>query len=216
MVLVEGGPALLGSDKHKVDVKTFYIDKTEVSNQEYGAFLKAKGLRPPKDFREDQPDYPVVNVTLYDAHEFAKWAGKRLPTDEEWEKAARGPNGLLYPWGNEPKPQFANVSDNPTLTKHEMMNVNAFPQGSSPYGALNMCGNVWEWVDLDEKPTQDNLVKMQKKLDRSLKMDDAFYRIRGGNYYYPAMPITEMTASFPARLASEVIGFRCAKTPETH
>lgn len=215
MVLVDGGPALLGKDNHRVDVKPFYIDKTEVSNREYGEFLKAKGLRKPKDFPDDKPDFPVVNVTLYEAKEFAKWAGKRLPTDEEWEKAARGSKGQQYPWGNEPKPQFANVLDNPSMTTHEMMSVNAFPEGASPYGALNLCGNVWEWVDGDEKPTADNLVKMQKSLDRSLTMDEPYYRIRGGYYYLQEIAMTE-TATFPARLASPRIGFRCAKSPETH
>ena len=212
MVLVDGGPALIGSDNHKVDIKAFYIDRTEVSNRAYAEFIKAKGLRKPRDFPDDKPDYPVVNVTLYDAKEFANWAGKRLPTDDEWEKAARGAKGRKYPWGDQLEPRFANVLDNPTLTKHEMMNVNAFPRGASPYGALNMCGNVWEWVDGDEKPTPDNLLKMQKSLDKTLTLDEPFYRIRGGYYYLPASLLSE-TATFPARLATQRIGFRCAKSP---
>jgi len=214
MVLVQGGSALLGLDKHSVQLKPFYIDRTEVSNRAYAEFVKAKGLRKPKDFPDDKPDFPVVNVTLYDAQAFAKWAGKRLPTDEEWEKAARGANGQLFPWGNEAKPELANVSDNPTLTTHQMMNVDSFPQGASPYGAVNMCGNVWEWVETDEKPTPDNLLKMQKRVDKTLRIDEPFYRIRGGFFNMPLV-LTE-SATFPARLNSAVIGFRCAKTPESH
>ena len=214
MVLVPGGIALVGADKHKVDVKPFYIDRTEVSNRAYLAFVEAKGLRKPKDFPEDKPDYPVVNVTLYDAKEFAKWAGKRLPTDEEWEKAARGPKGQEYPWGNERKPQLANILDNTTLKHHEIMRVDSFPEGASPYGALNMCGNVWEWVDGDEKPTPEILRDMQATLDKTLKIDEPFYHIRGGYYYLPFV-LTE-SATFPARLASPRIGFRCAKSPDTH
>jgi formylglycine-generating enzyme required for sulfatase activity/predicted Ser/Thr protein kinase len=214
MVLVEGGPALLGDDKHKVDVKGFYIDRTEVSNRAYAAFVQAKGLRKPKDFPDDKPDLPVVNVTVYEAKEFAKWAGKRLPTDEEWEKAARGAKGQEYPWGHERKPELANVLDNPRLTQHQMMKVDSFVEGASPYGALNMCGNVWEWVDGDEKPTPDNLLKMRKDLDKTLTMDEPFYHIRGGFFYLDLVLVD--SATFPARLASPVIGFRCAKSPDAH
>jgi formylglycine-generating enzyme required for sulfatase activity len=212
MVLVEGGPALLGADRRKVVVKTFYMDRTEVSNRAYAEFIKAKLWRRPPGFRDDEPDYPVVNVTLYDAQAFAKWAGKRLPTDQEWEKAARGTKGQRYPWGDEPKPQFANVLDNATLAKHEIMNVNAFPEGASPYGALNMSGNVWEWVDDDEKPTPEFLRRMQESLDKTLRIDEPFYRIRGADLSNKLVVITEF-GTFPARLATSLIGFRCAKTP---
>ena len=215
MLLVDSGPALLGSDNHKVDLKAFYIDKTEVSNKAYALFIKAKSWRRPKDFAEDKPDLPVVNVTLYDAQAFAKWAGKRLPTDQEWEKAARGAKGQLYPWGNEAKPEFANIGDNPTLPKHELMPVNAFPAGASPYGALNMCGNVWEWVDDDQKPTPEFLEGMQKTVDPKLRMEDIYYVIRGGYFQMPLSPnlLTDV-GSFPANMASPIVGFRCAKTPD--
>ena len=166
MVLVGAGPARLGTDNRVVSVKAFYIDRTEVSNRAYARFLREKARRRPKDFAEDKPDYPVVNVSLYDAMEFAKWAGKRLPTKDEWEKAARGPNGQLYPWGNEPKPELANIHRIiRAIRKHGLMPVAAFPAGASPYGALNMCGNVWEWVDADQPPNPDFLKQMQRHLN---------------------------------------------------
>lgn len=214
MVLVGAGPALVGADKHRVDLKAFYIDRTEVSNRAYAQFVKEKSWRKPKDFAEDKPDYPVVNVSYLDALAFAKWAGKRLPTEEEWEKAARGTMGQLYPWGNAPKPELANVSDNP-LSKHSLMPVMAFAAGASPYGALNMCGNVWEWVDTDQKPTPDFLKRMQKELDTKLSQEDAFYVIRGGYFQMPLSPeLISENAAFPARLVGRYIGFRCAKTPD--
>jgi serine/threonine protein kinase len=214
MVLVDGGVTLLGPSRQKSEIPAFYIDKTEVSNAEYARFAKEKSWRLPNDFRLAKPESPVVNITFYDAQAYAKWAGKRLPTDIEWEKAARGAKGQLFPWGNDRKPQLANLADNPTLTKHELMPVNAFPAGASPYGALNMCGNVWEWVDADQKPTADFLRGMQQTVDPKLNEEDAFYVIRGGYFNMPLTPnlITD-SGCFPAGHGSPVIGFRCAKTP---
>lgn len=215
MVLVDAGPALLGVDKHKVRVRAFYLDKTEVSNAVYARFIKNKGWRKPKDFALDKPDYPVVNVSYYDALEFAKWAGKRLPTDTEWEKAARGAQGQLYPWGNDANPALANVRDNRNLSKHAVMGASAFPLGKSPYGALNLCGNVWEWVDADQKPTAEFLKRMQHDFDPKLTMEDAFYVIRGGYFLSKLSPaLLTDGASVPARLTGPNIGFRCAETPD--
>ncbi len=215
MVLVDAGPALLGVDKHQVKLRAFYIDKTEVSNAAYARFIKEKGWRKPREFAANKPDYPVVNVSYYDALEFAKWAGKRLPTDTEWEKAARGSQGQLYPWGNDSKPDLANVGTNPNLKRHTLMPVNAFPAGASPYGALNMCGNVWEWVDADQKPTPEYLKRMQHDLDPKLTMEDAFYMIRGGYFSLPlSAALISEGASVPARLTTGNIGFRCARSPD--
>jgi serine/threonine-protein kinase len=214
MVLVDAGPALLGSDKHRVNLPAFYIDKTEVSNGVYARFVQEKHRRAPKGFAKDKPEYPVVNVSLYDAMEFAKWAGKRLPTSDEWEKAARGTKGQLYPWGDKPKPELANLADNALLPKHGLKPVTAFPGGASPYGALNMCGNVWEWVDADQKPTPEYLEKMRLGLDRTLTLEDAFYGIRGGYFNLPLSPeLVSEAASFPAKLGADNIGFRCAMDP---
>src|SRR5580692_3210476 len=90
MILIPSGDFEFGEAKQKVSLPAFYIDKTEVSNAAYAEFCKASGRPLPKGFAANKPDYPVGNVTILDAHAFAKWAGKRLPTDQEWEKAARG------------------------------------------------------------------------------------------------------------------------------
>ena len=90
----------------------FYIDRTEVTNAEYAAFCKATGYKLPEKFPDGKPDYPVVNVTIVDAHAFANWAGKRLPNSKEWEKAARGEDGRLYPWGDQPDMSKANIHSN--------------------------------------------------------------------------------------------------------
>ena len=133
---------------HRVFLDAFYMDKTEVTNAEYKRFVDATGHQPPAHWVDGQipagqEDYPVVNVHKPDdAAAYAAWIGKRLPTEAEWEKAARGTDGRVYPWGNSWDPTRANVlgsgRDGPAP-------VGSYPAGASPYGVLDMAGNVWEW-----------------------------------------------------------------------
>ncbi len=147
MVLVPAGPFLFGKEKTAATSPAFYIDKTEVTNSAYATFCKQASHQLPPNFPVDQPGNPVVNVTIADAREFARWAQKRLPSAREWEKAARGDQGRLFPWGDQRNTELANVRDNGTVAKHEVMLADGFQQGASPYGALNMVGNVWELVE---------------------------------------------------------------------
>ena len=152
MVLVPAGPFIMGSDegqlnerrKRTVTLSAFFIDRFEVTNAEYSKFLVATGYLPPPGWTSPRPpkgkeDFPVANVTLYDAMACAKWAKKRLPTEEEWEKAARGPNGLTYPWGNEWK---ADIGAESAVARP----VTALEQARSPYDCVGMVGNVREWT----------------------------------------------------------------------
>jgi formylglycine-generating enzyme required for sulfatase activity len=130
---------------HMVMLDSYLIDKYEVSNKEYGEFVKAKGHPAPAywdDPRLNKPEQPVVGVNWYDAKAYCEYRGKRLPTEAEWEKAARGPHGNLYPWGNEFDPGKANYGKNHDATTP----VDSYPEGVSYYGAYNMAGNVFEWV----------------------------------------------------------------------
>jgi serine/threonine-protein kinase len=219
MVFVPGGNALLGPKSHtrRVYVPAFYIDKTEVSNKAYAQFLHETGYRRPNGFREDLQDYPVVNVTFDDAREFAKWAGKRLPTDVEWEKAARGSRGNLFPWGNRAEKKLANTAVNPSLPPHHgAMPVSSFPDGKSPYGGLNFVGNVWEWVDATAKVPDDKFLRLMQN-DPTLvpppTINDVFYQIRGGYFgtWEFSPEVVADSGAFAGRLSSQVIGFRCAK-----
>ena len=137
---------------HRVYLKDFYIDKYEVTNRKYYIFCQATDHKPPRfwgglKYPEGEDFLPVHNVTFYDASAYAEWVGKRLPTEAEWEKAARGLDHYIYPWGNEFNPGAANVSRaGKSKSKHKLRPVGSFPQGISFYGAHDMIGNVWEWV----------------------------------------------------------------------
>ena len=139
----------------KVFVKAFYIDKHEVTNGRYKAFVDASKRQRPKDwdaygYSEERKDYPVVLVSFDDAVEFCKWDGKRLPIEEEWEKAARGTDGRIYPWGNAFDKDKANTSLSGVIG---VTKAGRYEAGKSPYGVYDMAGNVWEWTgtDFDER-----------------------------------------------------------------
>lgn len=130
---------------HEVTLDAYLIDKYETSNKLFGEFIKTTGHPAPAywdDPRLNKPEQPVVGVNWEDAKAFCKWAGKRLPTEAEWEKAARGPKGYRYPWGNEFDSAKANFGGDRGATAP----IDAMPEGASPYGVFNMSGNVFEWV----------------------------------------------------------------------
>ena len=210
MMLVAAGPFLFGKDKQSVTLPDFYIDETEVTNQAYAEFCKDKNRPMPVEAAKERPMDPIVGVAFLDAQEFAKWAGKRLPTTQEWEKAARGTDGRLYPWGNEPgSPPPANVDN-----KKGLMQVGSNPDGASPYGAVNMIGNVWEWVDEIGAPTPNGIRNLARVMVPAPTAEELWKVIRGGSYAEPlADSYMWETASVPARRHAGNIGFRCAKTP---
>jgi formylglycine-generating enzyme required for sulfatase activity len=125
---------------HQVKLDGYWIYKNEVTVGQYKQFCAATGRTMPNldsDFSGD--DHPVVNVTWFDAVAYCRWAGVRLPTEAQWEKAARGTDGRIYPWGNVWDKDKANADGDQTTP------VGSFPKGASPYGCLDMAGNVWEW-----------------------------------------------------------------------
>lgn len=132
-----------------VELPAFYIDRYEVTNRQFKKFVEATGYKAQGNWKEaatdDRLDHPVIRVSFYDCEAYAHWAGKRLPTANEWEKAARGGDLRLYPWGGtEPDyTKFNCVESGLSNTSP----VGSFPKGASPYGVEDMAGNVWEWVD---------------------------------------------------------------------
>jgi formylglycine-generating enzyme required for sulfatase activity len=156
MVYVPGGKFEMGRSNgdeyerpaHTVNVGPFFIDRTEVTNEQYQRFVNETGHRAPTHwpngrFTPAEAKMPVVNVSWDDANTYARWAGKRLPTEAEWEFAARGTDGRVYPWGNTWIAAAINAGH---ANNGHIVEVGRFPAGASPFGALDMCGNVWEWT----------------------------------------------------------------------
>ena len=208
MVLVPSGPFLSGEAKQSAAaLPAFYIDKTEVSNGAYASFCNATQRKLPDNFSEDSK-LPVVNVSILDAQAFAKWAGKRLPTAREWEKAARGTDGRTFPWGNDQDPSKANVD-----TK-QLRTVTEFSSGASPFGVLNLVGNVWEFVEQLSTPSKAAVDHFRESMTPPPGDEDPWYQIRGLSNKEPwNSGAVWDSGTIPARWKAADIGFRCVQDP---
>jgi len=200
---------------HRVELDAFYMDTYVVSVAAYAKFLAAKNYGEPKKWKEQlqRPDCPVVYVSWDDAQAFAVWAGKRLPTEAEWEYAARGGlEGKKYPWGNESPKGRANYGhgwsrDWDKGAGRYLQVVSAFK--SNGYGLYNMAGNVWEWcadwfdVDYYRNSPERNPKGSQEDGDRV---------VRGGSWYFDPNDLRcANRLRYNADSRSNVIGFRCAQ-----
>jgi formylglycine-generating enzyme required for sulfatase activity len=214
MVYVPAGSFLMGRDKgkdeaerpaHQVKVGSFYLDIYEVTNEGYEKFVQATGHRAPTTWANGRyptsaPRKPVTGVTWDDANAYAKWAKKRLPTEAEWEFAARGTDRRVYPWGNDWQQGSANANG----ASQSMADV-GFYKGTSPFGAFDMIGNAWEWTASDLRAYAGG--RLPPNLPSgTLKV------IRGGSYESTKdYATTTYRTGWPARGASTYAqtGFRC-------
>lgn len=216
MVRVPAGVFLMGSDDglwdekppHRVYLDSFYIDRFEVTNGLYKRFMETAGRQAPQywsDSRLNGASQAVVGVTWYDAEAYCHWIGNRLPTEAEWEKAARGTNGRKYPWGDKWDPTRAMLGENSLRTP-----VGSYAGGVSPYGIHDMAGNVAEWIAdwYDER-------YYRHSPDRNPRgPESGRYRVlRGGSWRSVPFDLrtTDRNHDTPRSL-SDVIGFRCAKS----
>jgi eukaryotic-like serine/threonine-protein kinase len=168
MVFIPAGKFTMGNGvsekeaekpEHDVEVKPFFIDQFEVTNEDYYKCVQAGKCEHPgwvnRKYPEGKGNYPVVNVSWYDAQKYAEWAVKRLPTEEEWEYAARGSTDKrLYPWGNDFDKNKVNSKETGI---GQAERVDSFPGGRTRLGVINMVGNVSEWIDADFKPYPNSL-----------------------------------------------------------
>lgn len=220
---------------HEVFLDEFWMDQVEVTNGMYGLCVGEGACRPPSELRSDNreeyfrdiefQDYPVVFVTWYDADVYCQWAGRRLPTEAEWERAARGDDKRNYPWGDE-LPNEYNV--NGMNLVGDTTRVGSFAEGASPFGVLDMAGNVWEWVADRYRP--DYYSKTPLENPKGPSAEEVFNTmrvIRGGSFQEDGVILRLANRSFldgpdpnaqPEDAAfygrsSAIIGFRCAADP---
>jgi len=206
MVTVPAGKFLFGEKNDPVNQPAFFIDKTEVTNTSYQQFCTETQHALPPQFPRNSPDLPVVNVTILDAQAFAKWANKRIPTAREWEKAARGTDGRLFPWGNQDDPAKAN------LNSGHLRPADDLQSGASPYGALQMVGNVWEWVAELTNPSQRDLKTFADLLTPKPGSDEPWYQIRGLSFNDKLQNGALWDSGVvPARWKNTNLGFRCVR-----
>jgi len=214
--------------QHTVYLDDFWMDRSEVTNAMYAMFLKASGKpsdeidrwvdNDSKHFHiiqvegawraeEGLEDHPVVMVNWQGAQSYCQWAGRRLPTEAEWEKAARGTDGRSYPWGERIDCQRANYGN--CTGERCTQPVGSYPDGASPYGVLDMGGNVWEWV----ADWYDSEYYDQSPSKNPSGPESGIYRVlKGGScYYYKWSLRTAIRYWNYADLMHSYLGFRCAK-----
>jgi iron(II)-dependent oxidoreductase len=241
MVLIPAGEFLMGSNK-KVDkvayqaempqrnvyLDAYEIDKYEVTTVQYLKYVLANNMDPQVDwkfdggnFQDTMANHPIMHVTWFDADAYCRWAGKRLPTEAEWEKAARGEDGRIYPWGNQPagltRANFGRtglsgpVRDRPErlLLYPPIISVDKYDNAVSPYGLFQTVGNVAEWVadwyDKDYYKTGPD--RNPKGPERGTHKG-----FRGGGWIdsTPAVRTTQRNGTDP-KTSMNWLGFRCAR-----
>jgi formylglycine-generating enzyme required for sulfatase activity len=196
----------------RVELKRYAIDETPVTNAQFAAFVKSAGYKPKhsenflKHWADGHPpagkeDHPVVYVDLDDARAFAAWAGKRLPSEEEWQYAAQGADGRKYPWGNRMEPDRCNGGES-NGTKP----VKAFPRGRSPFGCYDLCGNVWQWTESERSDGRTRFCIVR---------GGSYFAAPGSDWYMdggprPANFAVKFLSMWPGLDRCATVGFRCA------
>jgi formylglycine-generating enzyme required for sulfatase activity len=220
MVLIPAGPFIMGSNaddldetpQREVDLPAFEIDLFEVTNAQFAAFVETTGYQTDEEkggaagwrsfYTEGKDNHPAVKVSWNDAVAYCQWAGKRLPTETEWEKAARGTDGRTYPWGNDWDPEKANVK---ATGYRGTIPVGSLGAGASPYGVFDMAGNVWEW-------TADWYQPYPGSSYQDPYYGEKFRVTRGGGWFEEADTArTSNRNSTSSTAANDDLGFRCVR-----
>jgi formylglycine-generating enzyme required for sulfatase activity len=223
MVAISAGEFIMGSNErwddespeHLAATAAFYIDLHEVTNEKYKAFTDATQRETPYHWPEGKlpkgkEQHPVVYVSWFDARDYCAWdGGKRLPNEQEWEKASRGEDGFTYPWGHE---WTLDKSNNPYKHSKGTVPVGSYPEGRSPYGLYDMSGNVWEWVDSYYLPHPGNTVhRAEYGEDKRILKGGSWFDCL--SYGCGLSAPTFNRSFFTPEVRNNSFGFRCAKTP---
>ena len=222
MALIPGGKFIMGSNERWDDeapeyiesVNKFYIDRYEVTNAEYKKFTYGTNREEPYHWPNGKiprgkKNHPVIYVSWHDASEYCKWRGKRLPTEQEWEKSARGDSGNIYPWGNT---WATNKSNHPYKGSTGTEPVGSYPNGKSPYGLYDMSGNVWEWVDSFYLPHPgNNINRGEYGMDKRVLKGGSWFDCL--SYGCGLSAPTFNRSFFTPEVKNNSFGFRCAKSP---
>lgn len=238
VIMIPAGSFMMGSDQertstqnrpeHKVSLSAYRIDKYPTTNIQYGRFVAENHYRTPSDWvngrvPEGKELHPVTMVSWYDASNYCTWAGKRLPTEAEWEKAARGDDARRWPWGNEMDATRLNTYYSVGATTA----VTAYPSGASPYDVMDMAGNVFQWIGEDFLPYAGSDAPQElfrgkigvasTPQDRAMKVVDlvgvdAKYKVlRGGSWKSDPFSTAAFHRNYSwPHYASDFFGFRCA------
>lgn len=244
MIAIPAGQFIMGTDYRRADVQdgpqrtvslpAFQIDKYPVTNAQYARFVAATGHRPPLHWKDGRipvglEKHPVTMVSWFDAKKYAEWAGKRLPTEAEWERAARGNDGRRWPWGNSMDPQRLNTYYQVGSTTV----VGSYPSGASPEGVMDMAGNVSQWVADDflpypntEAPEEmfqakiaqipESPAERSKQVVDFVPTEERYKVMRGGSWKSDPFSTAAYHRNFSwPHFASDFFGFRCAKSAGT-
>ena len=223
------GTALANSEHAKLDeapmhvrfLEAYLIEQYPVTNAEYAVFVQETGHSPPPHWKNGDPtpeaaNLPVVHVSWHDSHAYTEWAGKRLPTEAEWEKACRGPDGRIYPWGNtfvsDESESTENLPESSEILTAHLTPIGVRPAIVSPYGLGEAVGNVWEWTADWYQPYPDT-----KRQKNGRNLEDKHKTLRGGSW----LEVRDGTAERYFRCANRLhappdytagnIGFRCVR-----
>lgn len=225
MVEIPEGPFTMGFDgtqalederpAHRPWLSTFAIDVYEVTTAQYAVFLATMNRQAPWRWEmvdvAQHGDRPVIGVDWHDADAYCRWKGKRLPTEAEWEKAARGTDERLYPWGNQvPTKELADFALGARFSYSQvLMPVRSYEQGKSPYGLYQMAGNVYEWV---RDWYQANYYETSPERNPQGPEQGQFKVLRGGSWSdLPKYLLTYGRFKLPPGTRNSYTGFRCAK-----
>jgi len=238
LLYVPAGEFIMGSNTgasaerpaHTVYLDAFWIDKTEVTNAMYAKCVQDGSCQPPDFHRSSTREsyfaisefnnYPVIYVSWEDAKTYCEWANRRLPTEAEWEKAARGENAFIYPWGNDFDGSLVNFCDKDCSFDWADKNsddgypdtapIGSYPNGASPYGALDMAGNVWEWVA--DRYDGNYYGRLGENGANPQGPDSGQFRIlRGGSWGNVQDAVhSALRYNFDPSVTGDYVGFRCA------